>query len=108
MNYLLRSEANYADEFDISGLLEITKEQRDKLISHNMSLVSYHGREEDQALYEDDGDIWFGTNEAVYYHDIGSTIVEVTDEELSILKRVYSVKDGHKLNVGTLNLEGHL
>lgn len=108
MNYLLRSEADYADEFDIYGLMEITKEQRDKLISHNLSLVSYHGRDENQDLYEDDGDICFGTNEFVYYHDVGVTIVEVTDEELTIIKRVYDVKNGRKLNVGTLNLEGHL
>lgn len=110
MNYLLRSEANYADEFDIEGLLEITLEQRDSLIENNMRLPGDDGSEDDDSGYADwdEGDVQFGTNEAVCYCDIDLSIVEVTGEELLILKRIYGIRPDQKLNVGTLDLDGHL
>ncbi|AYJ73206.1 hypothetical protein HOU41_gp138 [Proteus phage Stubb] len=76
--------ANYADEFDIDGmlLLDDASDIKEAMLAiDNLDVVP-------------DEEIYFGTNEGIYLRDISATITMLSKEEFAVLRRALSSEFG--------------
>lgn len=96
MVYLLKTESNYADEFDVDGLLEISKEKRDELVNSSF------------APFKEEYELSFGTNEFVYMNEIDAKILEISESDLEVLKRVFGTRPGCKFHTGILDVSSYI
>lgn len=91
--YILRITGNYADEFDVMGVHEISDHVAEFLIETNG--VCFTSPEE----------IYFGSNESVNLCDLSVTVDIVTDLEMPAVKRALGIKPEHRLSYGLIDLE---
>lgn len=76
--------ANYADEFDIDGMLLLDNESD---IKEAMLAV-------DNLHTVPDEEIYFGTNESIYLKHISATLTMLSKEEFAVLRRTLSSEFG--------------
>lgn len=75
MQHILRITGNYADEFDVMGIHEITDKQAKFLF------------ETQGACFNVDQELYFGSNEAVNLNDLHITVDVLNPLELEIVKK---------------------
>lgn len=87
---ILRIQGNYADEFDIEAVHEISKEEADFLLSTG------------GACFNSPEEIYFGTNEFVTVNELSVTMDTLTEAEYKATKYALGCKD--TLSFGLVNL----
>lgn len=87
---ILRIQGNYADEFDIEAVHEISKEEAEFLLAT------------EGACFNTEEEIYFGSNECVSLGDLSITMDTLTDDEYNAVKRALGC--GSTLSFGLINL----
>lgn len=89
MQHILRISGNYADEFDVSGLHEISAEQA-------AFLVLTQG-----ACFSSTEEIYFGTNEGVQVNELSVELDSIDEEDYQAVLRVFKLR---RLSIGMIDL----
>lgn len=84
MYLLVKYEANWADEIDVSGFTVLTKEQWDQ----NVERIKRHFDEESELT------CYIGTNEQIDYYNADEAlqdfkVTEITDEQAEVLHQLF-------------------
>lgn len=87
MNYvLLKLSPNYADEFDVYGFDVMLKSEFDEMCADMKAAFE---------LTEEEIEIYFGTNEMVYFSDLDDVlrdvdVVDITQEEAKVFDKLFN------------------
>lgn len=92
MTFFLRITGNYADEFDVMGIHEISDAQA-------RFLADTEG-----AVFQNKKEICFGSNEEVELSELDVDMDHLTDKELEVVKRALGVRSNHELVYGLIDL----